>query len=458
MLRLFNTLSRRVEEFEPLDASTVTMYACGFTVYDYAHIGHVKKYVGDDILKRILIANGYKVKHVQNVTDVGHLVSDADEGDDKLEKGARERNMTVWEVAKFFEDYYFKAMDQVNISRPDIVTRATEHISEQIKLIQKLEEKGFTYQTEEAIYFDISKFASYGKLSGQKQKDKQVGVREDVRVDPNKRNPQDFAVWFFRVGHFADHVMHWDSPWGDGFPGWHIECSAMSMAYLGDSIDIHTGGVDHIPVHHEDEIAQSEAATGKKFVNFWVHHNFLQVNGQKMSKSLKNYYKIEDIKEKGFDPMALRYLILTAHYRDKLNFTWESLTAASNALNKLKREVRTWESPKGETGEFWQKFLEAANNDLNLPQAVAVMWEMIGKGDTISSRSQDIVEMDKILGLGLQDIVGVPIEIPENIKLLVEKREEARKNKDFAESDRLRREILDVGYELEDTATGSRIK
>ncbi|MBI3485562.1 cysteine--tRNA ligase [Candidatus Daviesbacteria bacterium] len=458
MLRLYNTLTRSIEVFEPISPPKVGLYTCGPTVYDYTHIGHLRKYINDDLLKRVLIANDYQVKHVMNITDVGHLVSDADEGDDKLEKGAKERNMSVWEVAKFFTDYFFKSIHLVNIQRPDIVALATEHITEQIKLIEKLEKKGFIYQTEEAIYFDVSKFSDYTRLSRQSLKDKAVGVREEVRVDRQKKNPVDFALWFFTVGHFADHTMRWSSPWGEGFPGWHIECSAMSMAYLGDTLDIHTGGIDHIPVHHTNEIAQSEAATGKKFVNFWVHHNFLVVNGEKMSKSKKNFYTIEDLIKKGFDPLAFRYLILTAHYRDKLNFTWESLQGASNALNNLKEEIRAWEKPKGSAGKFWQKFLESANNDLNMPQAVAVLWELIHNTDPDYDKSADLVEMDKILGLGLADYIGKPLQIPANVLKLIKERENARKSGDFAKSDALRKEIKKLGYDVEDTPDGPKIK
>lgn len=456
-MKLYNTLTRKIEDFTPLNAS-VGMYACGPTVYDYTHIGHLRKYVGDDVLRRVLEANSFDVKHVMNITDVGHLVSDQDQGDDKLEKGAKERGQTVWEVAKYFEDYFFKSVQSVNVERPSVVCRATEHINEQIKLIQKLEEKGFTYQTEEAIYFDISKFSEYGRLSGQDLKDKKAGVRKDVVLDPDKKNPQDFALWFFVVGRFAEHSMRWSSPWGEGFPGWHIECSAMSMEYLGDSFDIHTGGIDHIPVHHTNEIAQSEAATGKPFVKYWVHHNFLIIDGGKMSKSLKNFYRIEDILEKGFDPLALRYLFLTAHYRDKLNFTWKSLEAAQNALTKLKGEIRLWEQPKGNVGQYWQKFLEAAKNDLNMPQALAMMWEMIKSDLPSSQKSKDLLEMDKILGLDLKDYLGRQIELPEEVMHLVRKREQARKSGDFKESDKLRHEIKKLGFEIEDTSSGPKIK
>ncbi|OGE26787.1 cysteine--tRNA ligase [Candidatus Daviesbacteria bacterium RIFCSPHIGHO2_02_FULL_39_12] len=457
MFKLYNTLRRRIEQFEPINSPHVGLYTCGPTVYDYTHIGHLRKYVGDDLLKRILIANGFDVKHVQNITDVGHLTSDADEGDDKLDKRAKEKGMSVWEVAKFFEQYHFKSLDQVNVLRPNIVCRATEHIGEQIKLIEKLVKKGFTYQTKEAVYFDTSKFPDYGKLSGQKLEEKVVGVRKEVVVDPNKKNPADFVLWFFTVGHFQDHTMRWPSPWGEGFPGWHIECSAMSMEYLGDSFDIHTGGIDHIPVHHPNEIAQSEAATGKTFVKYWVHHNFLIVEGGKMSKSKGSFYRIDDILEKGFDPLALRYLFLTAHYRDKLNFTWQSLEASQNALNNLREEVREWDNPKIGCAEFEQKFIESVNNDLSIPQAVAVMWDMVTSDYPTSAKARSILEMDKVLGLKLDEFVSKPLEIPQEAQRLVKQREQAREKQDFKKSDDLRKEIKKLGFEVEDTPSGPRI-
>lgn len=474
-MKLFNTLSRKIEEVKPVEPGKIRLYTCGQTVYDYTHIGHLKRYIGDDILRRVLTASSLQVQHVQNVTDVGHLVSDADEGDDKLEKGAKEKGQTVWEIARFFEDYHYKSLDQLNVLRPNIVARATEHINEMVKLIQKLEEKGFTYQTDEAIYFDTSKFGNYGQLSGQKLAEKETGVREEVVVDPNKKHPQDFALWFLIVGRFKDHTMRWSSPWGEGFPGWHIECSAMSMLYLGNTLDIHTGGIDHIPIHHENEIAQSEAATGVKFVNIWVHHNFLQVEGEKMSKSKKNFYTIDDIKNKGFDPLALRYLILTSHYKDQLNFTWRSLEASQNALNNLRDEVRSWDQPKIGCAEYEQKFMEAVNNDLNTPQALAVMWEMVkparnalarnashidasGSDYPTSAKAGSLLKMDKILGLDLEKYVARPKEIPGEVMKLVGQREKARANKDFKKSDELRKEIKKLGFEILDTTDGPKIK
>ena len=465
MLKLYNTLTKKIEEFKAINSPKVGMYACGPTVYDYTHIGHLRKYVGDDVLRRTLELLGFEVRHVMNITDVGHLVSDEDSGEDKIEKGARESGRSVWEVAKFYEDYFWKSVGSINILRPSVVAKATDHIEEQVKLIHRLEKNGFIYVTEHAIYFDISKFSDYTKLSGQKLEDKEVGVREDVVIDHQKKNPHDFALWFFTVGHFKNHVMKWSSPWGEGFPGWHIECSAMSMEYLGDSFDIHTGGVDHIAVHHTNEIAQSEAATGKKFVNYWVHHNFLQVDGEKMSKSKKNFYRVEDIEQKGFEVLAMRYLFLTAHYREKLNFTWKSLQASQNALNNIREQIRGFEGDFGllnqanlESDSFWQRFLSSASNDLNMPQAVAVLWELLRSDYTTSRKVQIILEMDKILGLELDKYIGKPLNIPESVMKLIKKREHIRRSGDFKKSDELRSEIKKLGFEVEDTSDGAKIK
>lgn len=411
-LYLYNSRTKQKELFTPLDSNSVKLYTCGMTVYDYAHIGHGRKYVMDDILKRTLEYNGFKVNHVQNVTDVGHLVSDADEGEDKLEKGAKKQNKTVWEVAEFFTNNFYESMDALNIIRPSKVCKATEHIKEQIELIEKLFKNGYAYDTEEAVYFDTSKFADYGKLFGQKLEDKKLAVRDEVKTDSNKRNNADFALWFKRVGKFADHVMHWESPWGDGFPGWHIECSAMSMKYLGEQIDIHTGGEDHLSIHHPNEIAQSEGATGKKpFSKFWVHYAFLMVDGTKMSKSLGNYFTIQDILDKGIDPIALRYLYLGAHYKKPMNFTWQSLESASKGLKRLKSTVdslrttdrTTLSEEKNEKiEEFRIKFNEAINDDLNTSKAMAVLFEML-KSNIPSEDKYDLaISFDEVLGLGLK--------------------------------------------------------
>ena len=466
MLKLYSTLTRKTEDFTPLNPPNVSMYACGPTVYDYTHIGHLRKYIGDDVLRRVLTANDYQVKHVMNITDVGHLVSDEDAGEDKMEKGAKQKNMTVWEVAKFFEEYFFKSTLAVNIQFPNVVSRATEHIEEQIKLIHKLEKNGFIYKTEEAIYFDVTKFPNYTKLSGQKLEEKNIGARDEVIVDSKKKNPADFALWFFTTRRFANHVMRWSSPWGEGFPGWHIECSAMSMEYLGDTLDIHTGGIDHIAVHHTNEIAQSEAATGKQFVRFWVHYNHLLIEGEKMSKSKGNFYTLEEITKRGFEPMVLRYLFLTAHYRDELNFTWRSLKASQPAVNNLREQIRSWEVvPSGlseqanlDVGQFWRSFITSANNDLNTPQAVGVLWETVRSNLPTSSKARIISQMDEVLGLGLTDYIGKKVEAPEEVLKLVKQREASRKQGRFKEADEIRKEIRRLGFEIDDKSRGTHLK
>jgi len=410
-LFLYNSLTKQKELFTPITNDEVRLYTCGITAYDYAHIGHGRKYVMDDILKRTLEFNGYKVNHVQNVTDVGHLVSDADEGEDKLEKGAKKQGKTVWEVAEFFTSNFYQTMDKLNITRPSTICKATEHIKDQIELIEKLFKNGYAYDTEEAVYFDVSKFEDYGKLFGQKLSDKQVAVREEVKIDANKRNNADFALWFKRVGKFTDHAMHWESPWGDGFPGWHIECSAMSMKYLGEQIDIHTGGEDHLSIHHPNEIAQSECATGKKpFSKFWMHYAFLTVDGTKMSKSLGNFFTVQDVLEKQIDPLALRYLYLGAHYKKTMNFTWQSREAAEKGLKRLQSTVNNLKSTERtvlsnekneKINEYRVKFNLAINDDLNTSKALAVMFEML-KSNIPSEDKYDLAIMfDEVLGLGL---------------------------------------------------------
>lgn len=465
-MKLYNTRSHTIEEFKPLHPPEVTIYTCGPTVYDYTHIGHIRTYINSDILKRTLSYLDYSVKHVMNITDVGHLSSDGDEGEDKLEKGAKKSGKTVWDVAKFFSDYFFDVMNQVNVSQATFVAKATDHIPEMISLIQQLSDRGLTYDTPEAIYFDISKFESYGKLSGQNLNDKLKGAREEVRVDSMKKNPADFALWFKRTGRFADHAMHWDSPWGDGFPGWHIECSAMSMKYLGSTIDIHTGGVDHIPVHHENEIAQSEAATGQEFVKFWVHYNHLFVEGRKMSKSLNNFYTLDNILEKGISPMALRLLFMQTHYRQEMNFTWEAAKSAQAAYERLKdriRELRTQPnrnmlSPeKLKTIEDYSKeFRRVIENDQQTPQAIALMWEVLKSSIPSEDKLDLIYEFDRVFGLNLRE--DKDPQIPEEIKALATARVDAKAAHDYTRADSLRDQIRQKGYDIEDSGQGFRLK
>ena len=458
---LTNSLTRKKDKFEPINPPDVGMYSCGPTVYDYSHIGHMRRYVGDDVLKKTLEVNGLKVKHVMNITDVGHLTSDADTGEDKIEKSAKETGKSAWDIAKFFENQFFASTDELNIQRPDIVCRATDHIKEQIELIQKLAKNGYTYKTEDGIYFDTSKLSDYGKLTGGKE-----GIKAGTRIDvAGKINPTDFALWKFSPKG-SKRQMEWESPWGVGFPGWHVECSAMSMKYLGEIFDIHTGGVDHIAIHHTNEIAQSEGATGKEPVKYWIHHEFLQVDGQKMAKSVGNTYTVEDVVKKGFDPLALRYLFLTAHYRDPLNFTWEALESAQNALDKLRAQVVSLKGESKRTAlseekdekieSFRSEFIASLNDDLNTSKALAVLWEVL-KGSIPSEDKYDLIlYFDEVLGLKLSEVSEA--EIPDKVKKLIEERERLRKENKFAEADKIREEIEKEGYALEDTPEGARAK
>ena len=466
-MRIFNSLTRQIEEFVPVKGKKVGLYTCGPTVYDFDHIGHGRKYTYDDLLRRLLTYNGYEVTHVQNITDVGHLVSDADEGEDKLEKGARKAGKTVWEVAQFFVDAHFASMDKLNILRPTVSARATEHIAEQVELVKKLVEKGFGYDTPEAVYFDVTRWPRYAGLFGrQALEEKKTAVREEVQTGEHKRHPADFALWFKRVGRFADHQMHWESPFGDGFPGWHIECSAMSMKYLGESFDIHTGGEDHIPVHHPNEIAQSEAATGRPFAKYWLHYAFLTVDGAKMSKSLDNFFRIEDVVEKGFSPLALRYLYLTAHYRTPLNFTWSSVAAAQSAYDKLVEFVRgtRLKATDGRRTELSaeklkkleglkSRFIDAANDDMNTAQAIAVVWELIKSNIPDYDKLDQLLDFDEILGLCLANVGQVVI--PDEVKKLGLERVALRRVGKFVAADEMRMQIERLGYTIKDTANGT---
>jgi len=423
-------------------------------VYDFTHIGHLRKYIGDDLLVRVLKANEYEVKHVMNITDVGHLTSDGDEGIDKLEKGAEKHGKTPEEVAKFFEDDFWNSLKLVNVGRPDVAPRATEHIEDQIALIESLVEKGYTYQTSQAIYFDVSKYDDYTKLSGQDLEDKEVGARDDVVVDAEKRNPQDFALWFFAKGRFENHVLRWDSPWGVGFPGWHIECSAMSMKYLGLHFDIHTGGVDHIPVHHTNEIAQSECATGEKFVNYWVHYGFLRVDDEKMSKSLENTYRIYDLVQRGFTPLAFRYLTLQTHYRSEMNFTWEALSGAATALKKLYEIASTLPKPQGAADKYEMDFFHAINQDLNMPKALSIVWEMLRSKEEDEKKAAALMRMDEVLGLKIFESAHQMNSIPEHVQEMVNEREGLRREGKYHLADQMRHKIEKMGYEVLDQKKG----
>ncbi len=491
-LIFYNTLTKKKEEFKPLNPREVGLYSCGPTVYDYTHIGHLRTYVFVDILKRVLRYNGFKVRHVMNITDVGHLTSEADTGDDKMEAGARREGKTVWEIARFYSDYFFKVMAKMNVSRADVVCKATDHIKEMVELVKRLEEKGFTYKTFDGIYFDTSKLPDYGKLAGLDIE----GLKEGARVEknPEKKNPTDFALWKFSpstLRQLADRSgqapvkkrqMEWQSPWGVGFPGWHIECSAMSMKYLGETIDIHTGGIDHIPLHHTNEIAQSEAATGKPFVKYWLHAGHLLIEGEKMSKSLGNFYRLEDVEKRGFHPMALRYLFLTAHYRSTMNFQWSALEGAGKAWERLKekfsifnfqfsnKEQRTMLSQEkmAKLDEFKKRFNKYINNDLDMPKVLALVWQVVKSNIPDYDKRDLLVEWDEVLGLGLGSVgatgrspkltgVGAQQVAPE-IKLLIKKREHLRRKEKWEEADELREQIEEKGYRVEDGEEGTKVK
>ena len=467
MLKLYNTLTRQIEDFQPIKFPNVGIYACGPTVYDYLHIGNMRRYVGDDILVRVLNYDGYKIKYVINITDVGHLTSDADTGQDKMEKGSKKFKMSVWDIAKKFEKTFFKDWEALNLLDPSEVMHATDYINDQIQLIEILEEKGFTYKTSDGIYFNTSKFPNYAELSKQKIEELKAGAR--VTVTKGKKNSSDFALWKFSYPNgrsfdsnkddsVSKRQMEWKSPWGIGFPGWHIECSAMSMKALGINFDIHTGGIDHISVHHTNEIAQSEAASGKKFVNYWVHHAFLSVEEEKMSKSLGNFYRVGEIVAKGYDPLSLRYLYLQTHYRKEMNFTFKALDGAQTALNRLRDDiVRLGQPAERSCEEFDVLFFAAVNDDLNMPQALAIVWEMMKSNNSNSKKAASILNYEKILGLKLdkaKEIRGKKLEIPEEIIRMVKERQKLRKEKRFFLADQLRSKIKKMGYELEDSKDG----
>lgn len=472
-MRLYNTLTRKVEDFQPYDKNVVKMYCCGPTVYDYPQIGNLRKYVMDDVIKRTLKYLGYGVNHVMNITDVGHLTDDADAGEDKLEKGAKRTGKTVWEVAKYYTDYFEHSMKLMNVEAPTTTCKATDHIKQMIKMVSELEQKGYTYETSEAVYFDVSKDADYGKLTGQRVEDKKVAVRSDVHEDKDKKHPADFALWFKRVGRFADHTMHWSSPWGDGFPGWHIECSAMSMEYLGNRIDIHTGGIDHIPVHHTNEIAQSECATGvKPFVKYWIHHNFLTVEGQKMSKSLGNFLTIDDVVAKGFDPFALRLLFLQTHYRSEMNFTWEALKASQKYLLSLlmqyiKLSEETYGGTQGNAEKseeecirgYREEFEMALSEDINTSRALSVMSKLTSDPYITDKKLKMLFdEFGEVLGIPFARLANnlkkSALQIPPEVLDLAEKRKSAKSSKDYAKADEYRHKISDLGFEVNDKKDG----
>lgn len=462
-MKLYNTLSRQTEELEPIDPPKTTVYTCGPTVYDYPHIGNWFTFIRYDVLIRTLKAAGLKSDWVMNITDVGHLVSDADEGEDKLEKGARREGKTAWDIADFYTDYFLKALDRLNMLQPDHLPRATALIPEQIALVQKLEEKDFTYTIDDGVYFDTSKLDDYGKLARLDIEHLKEGAR--VEENPQKRNATDFALWKFSPkGQKRD--MEWDSPWGKGFPGWHLECSAMAMKYLGETIDIHGGGIDHIPVHHTNEIAQSEAATGKPFAHYWFHSNFILVDGKKMSKSLGNFYTLEDIEAKGFDLMAFRLLVLESHYRTEANFSWETLEAAQNRLKKWQAFADLkWQPVQAAAPQTFKDQVVFKNaqhsvkeqlaGDLNTPQTITWLDRLSDEVEFVPKRHTQSFEallkfFDKVFGLGL----STREDVAKDVKDILTERQKARESKDWGKSDDLRNQLEEQGIAVKDTPYG----
>jgi len=457
---LTNTLTRKKEKFEAINPDKVGIYSCGPTVYRDIHIGNLRTYLMADILKRGLTYNDYKTHHVKNITDVGHMRTDESQGQiDPVITEALKEGKTPQEIAAEYTKKFLEDEKSLNIIPADVFPKATEHISEMIELTKTLIEKGFAYETDGIVYFDVKKFTDYGKLSGNTL-DKMDKLLEAVRVssETDKKDSVDFALWKKAE---AGRSMKWESPWGEGFPGWHIECSAMSMKYLGNHFDIHTGGEDNIFPHHEDEIAQSEAATGEKVVNYWLHGGYLLVGGKKMARRKGNVYTVSDLIKKGFNPLAFRYLALTAHYRSRLNFTWDSLKSAETALNNLYRELTGYVTNgevKGVNSEFEKKFVEYINNDLDAPAALTVVWDLVKSDIVPGEKAATLYKFDQVLGLDLEKVANEAAEVPAEVKKLVEQREEARKKGDFAESDKLRSEIKSKGYEVVDEKDGSRLK
>ena len=451
----YNTLTKKKELFKSLEPKKVKMYSCGPTVYKDATIGNMRTNLFQDTLRRVLEYNGYKVKQVMNITDVGHLVSDGDEGEDKMLKSAREEHKTPMEIAEYYTKLFFKDLERLNVEIPEVICKATDHIEEMLEMVQKIMENGYAYETSTAIYFDVSKLDEYGILSGINLREQKAGAR--VEVDPEKRNPQDFALWIKAP---ENHLMKWDSPWGPSYPGWHIECSAMSQKYLGEVFDIHTGGIDLIPTHHENEIAQSKGACGKIPAHYWMHGEYLLINGGKMSKSLGNVYLLDDIIKRGYDPLVYRLFNFSCHYKGKLNFTWEGIEAASTALTRLRDGYQKHLTGMADVdgtiiSEIENKFHQAINDDLNMPLAMSAVWEAVKYQDKSPKIAKLLEKFDTVLGLKITE--KREEEIPQEILELVEQRKVARNEKNWTESDRLRDLIAQKGYSVKDTKDGAEV-
>lgn len=464
-MKLYNTLTRQKEDFVPIEQNKAGMYCCGPTVYNYAHIGNLRTYIFEDLLRRALELDGYNVEHVMNVTDVGHLTGDGDDGEDKMLKSSREKQMSVLEIADYYTQAFFKDTELLNIKTPSVVCKATDNIQEMIDLVLKLEEKGYTYFAGGNVYFDISKFPEYGRMALLDKQDLKAGAR--IAVDENKRNPQDFVLWFTN-SKFEDQALVWDSPWGKGYPGWHLECSAMSLKYLGDTLDLHCGGIDHIPVHHTNEIAQSEAATGKQWVNYWIHGEFLLLDTGKMSKSKGGFITLQSLIDDGYDAMDFRYFCLTGHYRSQLMFREESLDAARNARLRLVRNIKDYakesevtEAKNSFALEQYEEFKKAVLDDLNIPKALANLWAIIRSTEIPAGEKLDILfKMDQVLGLNLaEELNQVEEKLDDDFLVKIEKliaeRDQAKKDRDFQKADEIRDNLLKEGIALKDTPSGT---
>lgn len=463
---IYNTMSRKKEKFNPINDGKVGIYTCGPTVYNYAHIGNLRTYIFEDILKKSFKYLGYEVKHVMNITDVGHLQSDADVGEDKIQLGAKRENKTVWEIAKFYEDAFLEDCSKLNIEKPDIVCRATEHIQDMINMIKVLEEKEYTYISNGNVYYEINKFKDYNKLANLSMKELEVGSR--VEVDKNKKNPLDFVLWFTN-SKFKDQIMQWDSPWGRGFPGWHIECSAMSIKYLGETIDIHCGGVDHVPVHHTNEIAQSESAVGHRWVNYWMHGEFLVLDNGKMSKSKGDFLTVSKIEENGFTPLDYRYFCLQSRYRKQLLFSFEALKDAKNSYRKLKIKIASIvqslkESDRKDVeliNKYKNKFAEQISDDLNTPNALTVLSEVI-KSEQLTNKEKKVLieDFDKVLSLellNLEEVFSSYID-EQLIDNLIAERTKARENRDWNKADEIRDKLNEMNIDIIDSKEGTKWK
>ncbi len=463
-VHLFDTYTRQTREFVPIKSEEVGLYACGPTVYDYAHIGNLRTYLFEDVLRRVLEFNGYTVRHVINITDVGHLTSDADSGEDKMEAGSRRAGKSAWDIAEMYTAAFKQDIAHLNILEPTIWCRATDHIQEQIDAIRIIEQRGASYITSDGVYFDTSVLDDYGHLARLDV----AGLKSGIRVEAGeKRNPTDFALWKFsqpqgqsQDQQLSQRQMEWDSPWGRGFPGWHIECSAMSAKYLGPLFDIHCGGKDHIPIHHTNEIAQTQMCFDTRLANYWLHGYFLELDHGKMAKSSGDFLRMQSLIDKGYDPLAYRYLCLTAHYRTDLKFTWDSLDSATTALNRLRRsfyDLRDADDAPAEESAVVQ-FTGFVNDDLNTPRALALAWDVVRGPLSDAVTKATLAAFDRVFGLELSQWVPLEVEIPEPVQLLVEQRVQARADKNWALADEIRAQVESLGYDIEDSAEGSRAR